>query len=86
MIIFQRNGQESSDIESLLEDDIMISRLSEAQYLEHINFEAEIEKFKGMIFENLSVPKFYYFSKIHGFQKLKKRTISKLYSCISNCP
>ena len=50
----------------------MISRLSEAQYLEHINFEAEIEKFKGMIFENFSVTKFSIISKIHGFQKLKK--------------
>ena len=29
----------------------MISRLSEAQYLEHINFEEEIEKFKGTIDE-----------------------------------
>jgi len=41
-----RNGHGSSDIESLLDDDIMISRLSQAQYLEHINFEEEIEKFK----------------------------------------
>ena len=32
----------------------MISRLSEAQYLEHINFEEEIEKFKGTIDENLT--------------------------------
>ena len=30
----------------------MISRLSQAQYLEHINFEEEIEKFKGKINEN----------------------------------
>ena len=33
----------------------MISRLSEAQYLEHINFEEEIEKFKGTIDEKLAV-------------------------------
>jgi len=47
-----RNGHGNSDIESLLDDDIMISRLSQAQYLEHINFEEEIEKFKGKINEN----------------------------------
>ena len=32
----------------------MISRLSEAEYLENIKFEAEIEKFKGIVFENLT--------------------------------
>jgi len=32
----------------------MISRLSEAQYLEHINFEEEIEKFKGTINDKMT--------------------------------
>ena len=50
----------------------MISRLSEAQYLEHINFEAEIEKFKGMIFENFGVTNWNMVTMRMAFKNWKK--------------
>merc|ERR1712212_232804 len=41
-----RNGEVKNDLASLLGDDIMVTRLSKAEYLENVNFEKDIESFK----------------------------------------